>query len=90
MPDEEPDTTTTEPSSGNSEDEARDTYTPRKTHVLQMEQEAPHGEMRTLTYTLKEGFTYNVVSGEEADAQLGTAPVNNVAQIVRADALPNH
>ena len=90
MPDEEPDTTTTEPSSEHSEDKTRDTYTPRKTHVLQMEQEAPHGEMRTLTYTLKEGFTYDVVEGEEADAHLGTAPVNNVAQVVRADALPNH
>jgi hypothetical protein len=90
MPDEKPDTTTTEPSSGDSEDETRDTYTPRKTHVLQMEQEAPHGEMRSLTYTLKEGFTYDVVEGEEADAQLGTAPVNNVAQIVRTEALPNH
>lgn len=86
MPDEEPDTTTTEP----SEDETRDTYTPRKTHVLTMEQEAPHGEQRSLTYTLKEGFTYDVVEGEEADAHLGTAPVNNVAQVVRADALPNH
>ena len=90
MPDDEPDTTSTESSSGDSEDEARDTYTPRKTHVLQMEQEAPHGELRTLTYTLKEGFTYDVVEGADADAQLGTAPVNNVAQIVRAEALPNH
>jgi len=86
MPEEEPATTDTEP----SEDEARDTYTPRKTHVLQMEQEAPHGEMRTLTYTLKEGFTYDVLKGEEADEALGIAPVNNVAQIVRAEALPNH
>jgi hypothetical protein len=86
MPDEEPATTDTEP----SEDEGRDTYTPRKTHVLQMEQEAPHGELRILTYTLKEGFTYDVVEGEEADEALGTAPVNNVAQIVRAEALPNH
>ena len=90
MPDEEPDTITTESSSGDSEDETRDTYTPRKTHVRTMEQEAPHGEMRTLTYTLKEGFAYDVVEGEEADAALGTAPVNNVAQIVRAKALPNH
>jgi hypothetical protein len=55
-----------------------------------MEQEAPHGEMRILTYTLKEGFTYDVVEGEEADEALGIAPVNNVAQIVRAEALPNH
>jgi hypothetical protein len=86
MPDEEPDTTSTE----SSEDETRDTYTPRKTHVLEMEQEAPHGEQRSLTYTLKEGFTYDVVEGEEADEALGTAPVNNVAQIVRAEALPNH
>jgi len=90
MPDEEPDTTSTEPSLGSSEDEARDTYTPRKTHVLEMEQEAPHGEQRSLTYTLKEGFTYDVVEGENADETLGTAPVNNVAQIVRAEALPNH
>ena len=86
MPDDESDTTDTEP----SEDEGRDTYTPRKTHVLQMEHEAPHGEMRTLTYTLKEGFTYDVLEGGGADEALGIAPVNNVAQIVRAEALPNH
>jgi hypothetical protein len=90
MPDEEPNTTSTEPSSEDSEEEARDTYTPRKTHVLTIEKEAPHGEMRTLTYTLKEGFTYDVVEGEEADEALGTALVNNVAQIVRAEALPNY
>ena len=90
MPDEESDTTTTKTLEEGSEDEARDTYTPRKTHVLQMEQEAPHGEMRTLTYTLKEGFTYDVVEGEKADEALGTAPVSNVRQVVREEALPNH
>jgi len=55
-----------------------------------MEQEAPHGEQRSLTYTLKEGFTYDVVEGEEADEALGTAPVSNVRQVVREEALPNH
>lgn len=82
MPDDEPDTT--------EESGGPDTYTPRKTHVLTIEQEAPHGEMRTLTYTLKEGFTYDVVEKEEADEVLGTAPVSNVRQVVRREALPNH
>lgn len=69
-------------------DDTPDTYTPRRTHHLSMEQEAPHGGTRTLRYELKEGFTYTVVEGEEADDELGRAPVSNVRQVVRKSALP--
>jgi hypothetical protein len=53
-----------------------------------MEQEAPHGEDVTLRYQLKEGTTYTVLEGEEADEELGRAPVNNVTGTVRRSALP--
>jgi len=71
-----------------SDDTGPKTYTPRKTHVLTIEQEAPHGEMRTLRYQLKEGFEYTVLEGDAADEVLGNAPVNHVRQAVRKDCLP--
>ena len=79
MPDNTPDEGTTE---------TPETYRPRKTHLLSVEQEAPHGEVRTLRYQLKEGIEYDVLEGEEADKVLGYAPVNHVAEAVRKSALP--
>ena len=68
------------------------TYTPRRTHHLEVEQEAPHGPMRTLTYTLRAGQTYRVIDADEAEEVLGRAPVSNVPNpaLVRADCLPEH
>lgn len=65
-----------------------ETYTPRKTHLLSVEQEAPHGEERTLQYQLKAGMEYVVLDGDDADEVLGYAPVNHVRQVVRKSCLP--
>jgi hypothetical protein len=72
--------------------DAPETYTPRRTHHLSVKQKAPHGPMRTLTYTLRAGQTYRVVSTNEAGEVLGHAPVSNVPNpaLVRADCLPEH
>jgi hypothetical protein len=69
-----------------------ETYTPRRTHHLSVKQKAPHGPMRTLTYTLRAGQTYRVVTADEAEEVLGHAPVSNVPNpaLVRADCLPDH
>lgn len=69
-------------------DDTPSTYTPRRTHHLTMEQKAPHGETQTLQYQIKEGMTYDVLDGKEADDELGRAPVNNVTGKIRKSALP--
>jgi hypothetical protein len=74
-----------------SDEKPLETYTPRRTHHLSVEEELPHSdEPRTLQYQLKEGTTYDVLEGEEADKKLGRAPVNNVTGCVRRSALPDH
>lgn len=60
-----------------------DTYRPRSTRTIEWEAEAPHGETRTLTATIKAGTEYEIVPEEEADEVLGNAPISNLNNLIR-------
>lgn len=62
-----------------------DKFTADKTRVLKVEQEAPHGETRTLTYVVRAGVEYTIVP----DSKLGTLPVSQTRNEISESAVPD-